>query len=302
MDKIRFMFRDFRGRVLVSGRFLAGMLVFFFINFMCFREMPDGLKQMGYTVNFFEMVGAYMSSMVPLILFYAALAFQICAFPEWEGSQNTVLRLGKRCWFFEQILHSVLIYLIQYLVLALSVLLALFPCLVYNNQWSDFMSAACEDLFVVMQTGLNNTISFDSVLMLAGSPLYVLAVSFLLNLLCSILVSSLVILLNISRSRGTGTVFVLLLIVSRFLTNYVSFMAGEISGENGILTGVVDTVCYALMPMVQNTLTGMKAVQHGITDGFSNTAQMVWAVGYFVVLTAVVWLWSIRKIKKVDLT
>lgn len=302
MDRIRFMLRDFRGRVLVSGRFLAGMLVFFFINFMCFREMPKGLQEMGYTVNFFEMIGAYMSSMVPMILFYAALAFQICAFPEWEGSQNVIHRLGKRCWFFEQILHSVLLFLIQYLVLALSVLLALFPCLVYNNQWSSFMSAACQDILVVIMTGLNNTIDFNVSLMTAGSPLYVLAVSFLLNLLCSILVSSVVILLNISRSRGTGTVFVLMVIVSRFLTEYVSTMVGEAFGRTGFLTDVVDTVCYALMPMIQNTLTGMKEASHGVTGGFSDPARLAWAMGYFAVLTAAVWIWSIRKIKKVDLT
>jgi hypothetical protein len=290
------MFQDFLGRVFFSGRFWIGMIVFFIINYAGFRQMTPNLEAMNFHVNVVELTTIYMSSVVPAILYYAVLIFQISAFPAWEGSQNAILRLGKKWWLIEQFFHGLLVAVFQYAVLTISIILPLFPCIQWNNQWSDFMKVAQGDLLTVMQTGLNISLDFEKYITELGTPWSVYGICFVLTVLCSLFISMLVTVLHLGKNRGIGTAIALVIASSRILTDSIN-----VAVFSTAVRKVLNTLIYGLMPMSQNnlnTLTQMK----GYTKAFSTSGRIGFALGYFLILIVIIGVLGNRHIRNVDLT
>jgi hypothetical protein len=280
---------------LSSGRLWGGIILLFFVNYASLRPIVPNLKALGYTVNVLELSAVYMSSKTAMILYYSFLIFQLSAFPDRDGTQMKIVRLGKRWWLTEQILHGVFVSVLQYIVLTISIIVPLLPCIAWNNQWSEFMGVACQDSIAVIQINLMLPLDFQSSLTLIGRPFLVWTIVFALNLGCSMFFSAFIVVANLERKRGFGILTAIGIIFLRTALDYINVSSfGTVAGK------IFDTIRYGLYPMSQNNLVTVKQMK-GCTASLPLSGRIVFALCYFLLLTIGNWYWGIRKVKKADL-
>ena len=301
MNKLRFTMTDFFGRIVLSSRFVAGMMLFFVLNFSAFFKMQEYLLAMKYTVSAFEFVTLYMASFSSNIIFYAVYIFQISSIPEWDGTRNSIFRFGKVKWYFSQIFQCLLIFLIQYMILFLSIWLALMPVMNFDNGWSEFVHSAKVDVLIVIQSNLNLTMNFQSNIIDIGSPGFVSGLNFGLNLLFAVFLSTIVVSLNINRKRGFGTIVGMFLLFIRITvqelpSQFMAFLQDKIE-----LGRLVNTIRHGLIPTFLNSIIDVQNLD-GYFMEWNLKRKIFYASAYFLVLTFLAVMIGIRKIKKTDLS
>ena len=290
MNTVLFMTRNFVSKVLLSGRFLVALAVLFLSNYMTFQIAVEQMRDFDYTIGPLELVPFYMSSHQSVLMYYLFTIFLVSAYPRWEGSQGEILRLGKRRWLGEQFFYTGLTITIQYIVLTLSFIAALFPQIQWNNSWSELVQGACDNFEVMMGLGLNVALEYEYGVTQMGSPLALWFYCFLLHLGCGMVLGMLEIILNIKARRGTGTAAIAGITLLR------AGMSMYSEGSFTFWQKAWDFLRH-FHPLIQSDLNIMAA-------GSGTPYMLRYAAGitYFLVLFVVVCGWGMKMVQNVDLT
>ena len=173
------------------------------------------MKKMGYQVGVFEMLPPFLFYNTGTIIYFGVFLFLIAVLPRWDGSMNEILRLGKRKWFFAQYIYIFFTSVIYFLIWTGGFILALFPRIIWNNEWSSLAKMAIDpqqSVFFWMNLNLNVNLQFSDLIMNIGSPGKVYLLTFMLTVLGSFFIGIFMITVNICFRRGVGTVLALSLI------------------------------------------------------------------------------------------
>ena len=292
MMKFIYIIQSFLGRIVLSGRFLVAILLFCMANYTLFHGMVRQMELLDYRIGPLELIPFYLSNTQSMCLYYLFFLFLVCAYPEWDGTQGEIIRLGRKWWIAQQLLYAGLTALIQYAALTLSLCIALGPRLIWNNQWSDLILTLCDTSAGLMGFQVNIAVQFFYSMVEAGSPLFLYVICFVLNLGGCMLVGTLTVILNIIYRRVVGTAVGAILISIRFFLEVF-----EMGPRGSFVYKAYQLLRYYLYPLYQTDLEKITSQTR-----FALNGRIGLSILYFIFMVGLILCLGWIKVKDTDLT
>jgi hypothetical protein len=292
-NNIVYAFRTFQKRVLPSKRFIAALFIFSIVNFVCFNPAATQMNRDGYQIGVLEFVPFYMCNNRSILIYYIVFLFIASGFPNKECAYSEIVRMGKRNWIIKELLTLFLSSIVLYIFLTISLVIDLFPALVWNNKWNNFTMAAAEDPMVITKVGLNISMGFPADLMAMGTPVSLYFCEFILHTLCCTLIGFILVFGNLRARRYVGTLISLGLVLAYEIL--VCMRPDECSSTLFALIGNVGQ--YGLIPLFQADLSQL--FQH--STGLEIHLRLALSFLYFAVCNLLTWYVGVRKFKKQEL-
>ena len=215
---------------------------------------------------------------------------------------NEILRLGKRKWFFAQYIYIFFKSVIYFLIWTGGFILALFPRIIWNNEWSSLAKMAIDpqqSVFFWMNLNLNVNLQFSDLIMNIGSPGKVYLLTFMLTVLGSFFIGIFMITVNICFRRGVGTVLAYLMVGVQTMSGILAMLFGKnlihFEGYKQV-KNLLERMQYYISPLYQSDL---------FTMAIHNARPIAQRIGigviYFAILILLVTLFGMCMIRKIDL-
>ena len=215
---------------------------------------------------------------------------------------NEILRLGKRKWFFAQYIYILFTSVIYFLIWTGGFILALFPRIIWNNEWSSLAKMAIDpqqSVFFWMNLNLNVNLQFSDLIMNIGSPGKVYLLTFMLTVLGSFFIGIFMITVNICFRRGVGTVLAYLMVGVQTMSGILAMLFGKnlihFEGYKQV-KNLLERMQYYISPLYQSDL---------FTMAIHNARPIAQRIGigviYFAILILLVTLFGMCMIRKIDL-
>lgn len=215
---------------------------------------------------------------------------------------NEILRLGKRKWFFAQYIYIFFTSVIYFLIWTGGFILALFPRIIWNNEWSSLAKMAIDpqqSVFFWMNLNLNVNLQFSDLIMNIGSPGKVYLLTFMLTVLGSFFIGIFMITVNICFRRGVGTVLAYLMVGVQTMSGILAMLFGKnlihFEGYKQV-KNLLERMQYYISPLYQSDL---------FTMAIHNARPIAQRIGigviYFAILILLVTLFGMCMIRKIDL-
>lgn len=299
---IRYIWQEYVHKTLLSARFIVVVSSLLLIMIMLFQGMSVQMKKMGYQVGVFEMLPSFLFYNTGTIIYFGVFLFLIAVLPRWDGSMNEILRLGKRKWFFAQYIYIFFTSVIYFLIWTGGFILALFPRIIWNNEWSSLAKMAIDpqqSVFFWMNLNLNVNLQFSDLIMNIGSPGKVYLLTFMLTVLGSFFIGIFMITVNICFRRGVGTVLAYLMVGVQTMSGILAMLFGKnlihFEGYKQV-KNLLERMQYYISPLYQSDL---------FTMAIHNARPIAQRIGigviYFAILILLVTLFGMCMIRKIDL-
>lgn len=215
---------------------------------------------------------------------------------------NEILRLGKRKWFFAQYIYIFFTSVIYFLIWTGGFILALFPRIIWNNEWSSLAKMAIDpqqSVFFWMNLNLNVNLQFSDLIINIGSPGKVYLLTFMLTVLGSFFIGIFMITVNICFRRGVGTVLAYLMVGVQTMSGILAMLFGKnlihFEGYKQV-KNLLERMQYYISPLYQSDL---------FTMAIHNARPIAQRIGigviYFAILILLVTLFGMCMIRKIDL-
>ena len=215
---------------------------------------------------------------------------------------NEILRLGKRKWFFAQYIYIFFTSVIYFLIWTGGFILALFPRIIWNNEWSSLAKMAIDpqqSVFFWMNLNLNVNLQFSDLIMNIGSPGKVYLLTFMLTVLGSFFIGIFMITVNICFRRGVGTVLAYLMVGVQTMSGILAMLFGKnlihFEGYKQV-KNLLERMQYYISPLYQSDLFTM-----AIHNARPIAQRIAIGVIYFAILILLVTLFGMCMIRKIDL-
>ena len=299
---IRYIFREYLHKTLLSGRFLAVSAMLPIALASLFWNMTGVMRELGERVGPFELLPCFLYIDTNQLIYFGILIFLVAVLPQWEGSLNQIPRLGKRKWILTQYIYVLLTSVIYYLIWTLGFIFAFLPRINWGNGWSSMVERAADPVHGVQFTidmKFNVSMNFSKTLMSVGSPGKVWLLTFLLHVLAGLFVGMLMVTLNICFRRGTGTVIAYFIVgVSTFFGWLPTFLDNKwfhFDGYKQLKNFLMRMEFYA-SPLYQCDLLNM-----AILDARPVGERVAIGVTYFLLLIALIVVFGLRSVRRIDL-
>ena len=209
---------------------------------------------------------------------------------------------GKESVFFAQYIYIFFTSVIYFLIWTGGFILALFPRIIWNNEWSSLAKMAIDpqqSVFFWMNLNLNVNLQFSDLIMNIGSPGKVYLLTFMLTVLESFFIGIFMITVNICFRRGVGTVLAYLMVGVQTMSGILAMLFGKnlihFEGYKQV-KNLLERMQYYISPLYQSDL---------FTMAIHNARPIAQRIGigviYFAILILLVTLFGMCMIRKIDL-
>lgn len=298
----RYIFREYFHKTLLSPRFLVVSLTLLVALISLFQNMSDAMKELGCRVGPLELLPCFLYIDSGTLIYFGVFIFLVAAIPKWEGSLNQIPRLGKKRWIVAQYTYVFLTSVIYYLIWTVGFIIALFPRIAWNNDWSSLVERAIDPengAYFGMDMQMNVGLAFSEKLVSVGSPGKVYLFTFLLHVLAGTFVGMLMVTLNICFRRGVGTVIAYFIAGVRTIFEWIpSLFSQDLIHFDGYqqVKNLLIRMEFYISPLYQSDLLIM-----ALHDARPITERMVIGVMYFLLLIIWVTILGFRMMKHIDL-
>lgn len=203
---------------------------------------------------------------------------------------------------FAQYIYIFFTSVIYFLIWTGGFILALFPRIIWNNEWSSLAKMAIDpqqSVFFWMNLNLNVNLQFSDLIMNIGSPGKVYLLTFMLTVLGSFFIGIFMITVNICFRRGVGTVLAYLMVGVQTMSGILAMLFGKnlihFEGYKQV-KNLLERMQYYISPLYQSDL---------FTMAIHNARPIAQRIGigviYFAILILLVTLFGMCMIRKIDL-